>query len=193
MANKVKYGLKNVYYAKATIATDGSATYGTPVAWPGAVNLSLEAQGENTPFRADNMDYWTGQGNSGYSGDFESALIPESFRIDILGELTDSAGVILEASDVGGATPFALLFQFEGDENATRHVMYNCTASRPSVAGQTTETTIEPQTETLTITASEIYVPAISHNLVKSRCLASNTQKYATWFEAVYVPTALAP
>lgn len=190
--NKVKYGLKNVYYAKATIAADGSAAYETPVAWPGAVNLSLEAQGENTPFRADNMDYWTGQGNSGYSGDFESALIPESFRIDILGELTDSAGVILEASDVGGATPFALLFQFEGDENATRHVMYNCTASRPSVAGQTTEESIEPQTETLTITASQIYVPAISHNLVKGRCLASNTQKYSTWFEAVYVPTALA-
>ena len=99
MANKVKYGLKGVYYAKATIATDGSATYSTPVAWPGAVSISLDAEGENTPFRADNMDYWTGQGNNGYSGDFESALIPESFRTDILGELVDSAGVVLEASD----------------------------------------------------------------------------------------------
>lgn len=192
MANKVKYGLKNVYFAKATIAADGSATYGTPVAWPGAVNLSLEAQGENTPFRADNMDYWVGQGNSGYSGDFESALIPEGFRTEILGELADSNGVLLEVSDAGSTNQFALLFQFEGDENATRHVLYNCTASRPSVAGQTTEATIEPQTETLTITASEIYVPAISHNLVKSRCLASNTVKYNAWFEAVYLPTSLA-
>lgn len=192
MANKVKYGLKNVYYAKATIATDGSATYGTPVAWPGAVSLSLEPQGETTPFRADNMDYWIGQGNSGYSGDFESALIPDSFRTDILGELTDSAGVQLEVSDAGATAQFALLFQFEGDENASRFVMYNCSATRPSIGSQTTEESIEPQTETLTITASEIYVPAISHNLVRSRCLASNTAKYATWFEAVYVPTALA-
>ena len=192
MANKVKYGLKNVYYAVATIATDGSATYGTPVAWPGAVSLSLEAQGENTPFRADNIDYWIGQGSSGYSGDFESALIPDSFRADILGELTDADGVKLEVSDVGSTGAFALLFQFEGDEKAVRHVMYNCTASRPAVSGQTTDSAIEPQTETLTITASEIYVPAISHNLVKSRCYADNTTKYNAWFTAVHVPTALA-
>ena len=43
--NKVQYGLKNVYYATVTVGTN-SVTYGTPVAWPGAVNLSLSAEGK---------------------------------------------------------------------------------------------------------------------------------------------------
>ena len=189
MPNKVKYGLKGVYYAKATIATDGSATYETPVAWPGAVSLSLDAEGETTKFRADNIDYWVGQSNNGYSGDFESALIPDDFRKDILGEIEDTNGVLVEAADAK-PSPFALLFQFEGDATNTRHVLYNCSATRPSVSGQTTEDTVEPQPETISLTASSIPVAALGHDLVKARCAADNATQYAGWYTAVYVPTA---
>lgn len=185
--NKVKYGLKNVYYAVATIdAATNTATYATPVAWPGAVNLSLDAEGETTKFRADNVDYWVGQSNNGYSGDFESALIPDSFRTDVLGDIQDTNKVIVE--NAGAPTKaFALLFQFEGDANATRHVLYNCTATRPSVSGATTDEEIEPQTETLELTAVAIHNTDLDKDIVKARCNEGDTP-YATWFSAVYMP-----
>lgn len=190
MANKVKYGLKNVYYAVATInAADNTATYGTPVAWPGAVNLSLDAEGNTTKFRADNIDYWVGQSNNGYSGDFESALVPDSFRKDVLGDLTDSAGVLVEDAEAK-TVHFALLFQFEGDDKNTRHVLYNCSATRPSVTGATTEEEIEPQTETLTLTAVSIYNDDIQKNIVKAKCLVGDSP-YDNWFASVYQPATL--
>lgn len=190
MANKVKYGLKNVYYAVATIdASTNTATYGTPVQWLGAVNLSMDAQGEETKFRADNIYYWIGNSNNGYSGDFESALIPESFKTDVLGYITDGNGVLVE--DAGARTVhFALLFQFEGDENATRHVLYNVTCGRPSISGATTEETLEPQTESVTFTATAIHNAALDTDIVKASCPETLATQYAAWSTAVYQPTA---
>ena len=65
--------------------------------------------------------------------------------------------------------------------------MYKCSATRPSVSGNTTEEEIEPQTETLTITATEIHNAALDKNIVKARCPESD-DAYATWFSAVYQP-----
>ena len=186
MANKIKYGVKNVYYAKATDDGTGTLTYATPVAMPGCVSLSLDQQGDVTNFFADNIIYWTGNANNGYQGDLELALIPDGFRTDILGETLDANGSYVERSSDKQAE-FALLFQFEGDENATRHALYRCVASRPSVAGTTKEESIEPQTETITITA----MPRINDEVIKARCpyTASTASSYATWFDAVVEPT----
>ncbi len=91
---KIKYGLSQVYYAKATIATNGTATYGTPVAIPGAVNLTLDAESETEPFYADNIVYYTSVSNNGYSGSLEVALIPDSFMADIFGDVTGANGLV---------------------------------------------------------------------------------------------------
>lgn len=187
MANKIKYGLKNVHYAVATIAANNSVTYDTPVAFPGAVSLSLDAEGETSTFYADNIAYYITDTNNGYSGSLEMARITEDFAEDILGEITDSAGLTYEVQD-REAVHFALIFQFEGDEKATRHVIYNCVASRPSVAGSTKEDTVSPQTETVNITATSIYVSTLDKNIVKAKALEDATA-YSSFFTAVQLPT----
>lgn len=185
MSNKIKYGIKNVHYAVATIATNGSATYSTPVALPGAVSISLEPQGETTPFYADNIVYYTSVANNGYEGDLELALIPDSFYTAILGYGTDTNGVLFEDA---GASPvhFALTFQFEGDEAAKRHVLYNCVATRPTVSGSTKEDAIEPQTETISITATTIYDTTRDVDIVKASCETTQSTQYNTWNSSIY-------
>ena len=190
MGNKIKYGLKNVYYAIANISTNGTATYSTPVAFPGAVSLSLEPQGENTPFYADNIAYWIGAGNNGYEGDLEIARVIDSFKKDVLGYVTDAKSVLVEDLNAP-AVHFALLFQFEGDDKATKHAFYNCTATRPAAAGSTKGETIEPQTETITITATSIYNASLDADIVKAEANGdSDSTTYTNWFQTVYSPTA---
>lgn len=184
MGNKVKYNLKNVHAAKLTKGDDGTFTYAAPKAIPGAVSISLDAEGDTSPFYADGIVYFRTTANNGYSGDLEIALIPEWFRTEILQEVKDKNGVLVEKSDNKESVYFALLFEFDGDINAIRHVMYNCTASRPSIESETKEETIEPGTEKLSLTADPR-----EDGLVKSRTgddTASET--YQNWYKAVYTP-----
>lgn len=186
--NKIRYGIKNCFYAVATITTSGTATYGTPKALAGAVSLSLDAQGDTNKFFADNIVYYTSVANNGYEGDLELAKIPDDFLTDCLGYVADANGVLVE--DAGAApVPFALMFQFEGDAHAKRTVMYNCVAARPSVSGSTKEESIEPQTETISITATTIYNAVLDKDLVKASCTPAQTAQYNSWLSAVYQTT----
>lgn len=182
MANRIKYGVRNVYYAAVTsVSTAGVLTYDTPVAIPGAVNLSLAAEGESNPFYADDVIYFQSASNNGYSGTLEVALIPDSFRTAILKETVDtSSGVYVEKANQQPGE-FALLFEFQGDDKATRHALFRCTCTRPDVAGSTKEAGITPQTETLNITA----MPRLNDYVVKGSCPATATTAYSAWFSAV--------
>ena len=190
MANKIKYGLSNVYYAIATMGSNNTATYATPVAIPGAVSLSLDAEGGRTNFYADNIVYWAGNANNGYTGSLEVALLPESFEEDVLGDIDDGKHVFIE--DVNAdVVHFALLFQFEGDDSQTKHVLYNCIANRPSVSGSTKEDSIEPQTTTLDLTCMPIHNTTLDADIVKAKTVSTtDSTTYSGWFSAVYTGTA---
>lgn len=187
--NKIKFGISRCYYAVATIAANGSATYGTMKPLPGAVSLSLDAQGDTNKFYADNIVYYTTVANNGYEGELELAKVPDDFLKDCLGYSADAKGVLYE--DAGAqAAHFALVFQFEGDAHAKRHVLYNCVASRPSVSGTTKEESIEPQTETISITATTIYNAGYDKDIVKASATPSETAQYNAWTTNVYQVTS---
>ena len=161
MANKVKFGLKNVYYAKATDDGTGTLTYAAPVRIPGAVNMALDPAGDTDP--------------------------PESFRTDILGEAADDNNVMFESAEAEPAE-FALLFQFTGDKNGIRHCLYRCTASRASVNGATREGSKTPQTDTLNLTVMPRISDNIVKS--RCDATTAETQ-YEGWFTTVYEPVNL--
>lgn len=195
-ANKVKYGLKNVHYALVTetVATDGTgaitSSYGTLKALAGAVSLSLSSSASKSVFRADDEDYFVSYGEGGYEGDLEVARVNEDFLKDVLGLVEDNDKILVEASSAFKQTKyFALVFEFDGDQHATKHCLYKCSASRPNIASQTTGEggQIDPQTESMTITA----VPrADADKYIHLQTQESTSTAVITaWYTAVPVPT----
>lgn len=192
--NKVKYGLKNAHYALVTetVATDGtvSTSYGAVKALAGAVSISLDSNASKSVFRADNEDYYVSYGEGGYEGDFEVARVNEEFMKDVLGYVEDDDGILVESSENFKTTKyFALTFEFDGDQKAVKHCLYKCSASRPSIASQTTgeNGAVEPQTETLTITAvpradADKYIHLQTQDSTDDAVIAG-------WYTAIPVPT----
>ena len=184
--NKVKFNLKNAHYAMLSVAEDGTVSYGKPVPMPGSVSISLDANGEPENFYADGVAYYVINNNMGYDGDLELAMIPESFRTDALGERLDDKGVLIENAEVELAS-FALLFEFDGDQRHIRHVLYNCSASRPGIEGKTNEESREVQTETLTVKATPL-----AGGMVKAKTGdTTDAAVYEGWYTAVYMPAAV--
>lgn len=186
--NKVKFGLSNVHIAKLTETEEG-ITYGTPFAVPGAVGLTAEPEGDTTPFYADNIKYYIAVANNGYTGDLEIAMTPKEFLTQILGQLEDTNGALIEsANDVNAR--FALMGEIEGDIKKRRFVYYDCTAARPSAEMNTVEESKEPQTDTISITMAA----RSSDNVIKAVIEPSEKNKavYDTFFTKVYEKNATA-
>lgn len=184
--NRVTFGLQDVHYAPYTIGEDGTVTYEKPIRLPGAIELSLEPRGDMVEHYADNMLYYSASNNQGYEGTLSISHIPEQFLIDALGEEKDETDMILSEIANKQGKPFALLFQFEGDVKATRHVFYNCTANRPTIASTTKTDSVEPNANELTFVASAININDKLY--VKAKTTPSTPQNvYDNWYEQVYI------
>lgn len=186
MANKVKFGLKNVHYVPITTGDDGTASYGTPKRLAGAVSLTLDVQGEEVEFEADDIIYYSSYSNTGYKGNLEVANITDDFRKDILGDQEDETDHVLMEYASTEAKPFALLYEINGDQKATRRVLYFCTVSRPGENATTSGKTKTPQTDTMSLTA----VPR-ADGLIRARTTETTPDAvFDGWYRSVWEPGA---
>lgn len=182
MADKVKFGIKNVHVFPITSVTAGVPTYGDVIDVPGAVSFSMSAQGDINKFYADNIVYYQSSANNGYEGDLTLALIPEAFYEKIFGQTPDANGVMTENAAVE-AKAFAMTFEEDGDQTGTKFVLYNCTATRPTKELQTIEDSKTPVTQTLTVSA----VPLQSGDVMGMTTSATPDAVKNTWHDAVYI------
>lgn len=177
--NKITFGLKNVHVWPITsVDATGKPTYGTIIDMPGATELSMDPEGSTDPFYADDTVYYNGVSNSGYSGSVTLADVPDEFRIQILKEIKDANGALVESADAIPAE-FAMAFEFKGDVKKRRHLFYRCTAERPPVGSKTKEDKIDPNTPEINVTA----LPRLDNSYVKAKADEGDTA-YDTWFGA---------
>jgi len=189
---KVSFGLSNVHYAQYTPGTGGTlGTWETPIAIPGAVTFSPEAQGDSYTFYADNSNYFSYTTDNGDAGDLEMAYFPDEFLMDILGWIKDDNDVLLELAGQP-QKPFSLLFEvqgvdFDGTPNPIRQVYYNVSGAKPTTGYSTTQEGIEVQTTTMPITCAPLMFPDIGQ-LAKARVTKKDGKVFDDFFEAVYIP-----
>ena len=182
--NKITYGISNVHVFPIT-STDASGvpTYDTKViSMPGATELSLDAEGSSDPFYADDVVYYQGVVNNGYSGSITLADIPEDFLTVVMKEIKSEGGTFFEDASVE-PLEFAMAFEFKGDQKKRRHLFYRCKATRPSIESKTKEDSIEPNTPEIEI----VVMPRLDNNIVKARCEEGDTD-YATWYTKPVTP-----
>ena len=153
MANKVEFGISNLYVGTYTVGTTGTVTMGTPYHQAGAVSFSPEEQSEVNKFYADNMVYWAGYTGGSFEGDLEVAKFDDTFKTQFLGYISKSDGGLGIVKNVRKPNVY-IAFQVEGDAESRRIIMYNCSLGGITREYSTEEESIEPVTETINVTVA---------------------------------------
>lgn len=151
--NKVVYGVSELHFGTYDVAGDGTVTLGEPFHLPGTVNISLDAESESNTVNADNVAYWIGYSDNGYTGEIENVHFTDEFKTTFMNYITLTDGGLAQIKGQQNKVVY-IMFQTEGDKESRRAILYNVTLGQISREYATTEDTIEPQTATLPITVS---------------------------------------
>ena len=166
--NGIQYGLEAVGYR----VENSDGTYGPEkvIDWP--INLTLDFQSQLLKFYANDDTAAAIETDDGFSGSLEAMYFPDDFLVDVLGQVRDSNGAILQG---GGEKSkyFAMHFMFKGDKYDKKRWACKCKATPPTGAHTTTEgSTINADHETIQITA-------IAKTFTEGTGNSATTTKYA--------------
>lgn len=153
MANKVEFGISNLYVGTYSVSTSGTVTMGTPYHQAGAVSFSPEENSEQNSFYADNILYWSNYSGGTFEGDLEVALFDDAFKTQFLGYISKGDGGLAVVKNATKPSVY-VAFQIEGDKNSRRCIMYNCSLGGITREYATTEESTEPATETIAVTVA---------------------------------------
>lgn len=152
MAEKVRFGVCNLHVGLYE-DNNGTITLGAPMHIPGTVNISLEADSDENSFYADNVKYWTGYSDNGYTGEIENAIFPDTFKTTFMNYIQLDDGGIAQIKGEQNK-PVYFMFEGTGDGGNRRMIVYNVSLGQINREYATTEDSIEPQTATLPFTAN---------------------------------------
>lgn len=150
--NKVEFGISQLHVGTYTVGANNAVTLGTPYHQEGAVSFSPEESSERNVFHADNIEYWVGYSGGTIEGDLTVAKFDDEFKSQFLGYRTLTNGGLANVKNATKPSVY-IAFQVEGDAEARRVILYNCSLGAITRAYNTITETKEPDTEALGVTA----------------------------------------
>ena len=186
MPNRVNWGLAASAWGTISVDANGNDVYGTPTMFLGNRQVNWDPAGDLIKVFADGTVIYTGRQNSGYTGSMELTNLDDDFAKYVLSESVDSKNVQYEEKEPT-VKRFYLVWEWIQDSKNTRHIMYNITASRPSMSATTAgdNDTKTAQYRTLNMTA----IPRADGIVKASTRVDVDSTTYSNWFNAAYVPT----
>lgn len=184
MANKVEFGISNLYVGTYSVDTTGTVTMGTPYHQAGAISFSPEEQSENSKFYADNVVYWSGYTGGTFEGDLEVAKFDDAFKTQFLGYIQKASDGGLAVVKNATKPSVWIAFEVDGDSEKRRCIMYNCSLGGITREYSTIEESKEPATETIAVTVAgdnKTGISMVSYNQA--------TSGYSTLFTNPPAPT----
>lgn len=192
-ANKVRYGLRNLYRAEVK-RTDSGVTFGDPVKMPGAVSATFTPEGTDAQeFHADDVVYHVVDGtNDGYSCELVVARVSDADRVALLGESVDDNGIQFETTD-DKAPEYAYIMEMQGNFRPIAFCFHCGKASRIALNANTKGENVEVDTDTISVRFTGIELPWGSEKKNVVQChlekTEANAEKYMNFFNSVPTPT----